>query len=311
MPLDAVQAALLASYETDGGINHLDGVNLPAQESVNALARDCMHLLFPGYFEEIALEKNAVPAHVGHLLSSLEHRLTTDIEKCLRFDRQPNATARAAAIATQALTQFPELRRIIQTDVTAAYEGDPAARSVEEIILAYPCVLVISIQRFAHVLYHLGVPLLPRMLTEYAHERTGTDIHPGARIGPHFFIDHATGVVIGESCTIGSHVKIYQGVTLGAKSFEVDNNGHPIKGVKRHPDIEDHVTIYAHATILGGDTRIGAHSIIGGNVWLLQSVPPHSIVQQKDDNILIRTRRKKQPAAALAVAVSASDDWMI
>ncbi len=311
MSLDAVQAALLASYETDGGINHLDGVNLPAQESVNALARDCMHLLFPGYFEEIALEKSAVPAHVGRLLAGIERRLTTDIEKCLRFARQPDATARAAAISNQALSQFPELRRIIQTDVTAAYQGDPAARSVEEIILAYPCVLVISIQRFAHVLYHLGVPLLPRMLTEYAHERTGTDIHPGARIGTHFFVDHATGVVIGESCTIGSHVKIYQGVTLGAKSFEVDNDGHPIKGVKRHPDIEDHVTIYAHATILGGDTRIGAHSIIGGNVWLLQSVPSHSIVQQKGDNILIRPRRKKETTASTEVAVSAGDDWMI
>ncbi len=310
MSLDAVQAALLASYETDGGINHLDGVNLPGQESVNTLARDCMHLLFPGYFEEIALEKSAVPAHVGRLLAGIERRLTTEIEKCLRFARQADAATRAAAIASQALSQFPELRRIIQTDVTAAYEGDPAARSVEEIILSYPCVLVISLQRFAHVLYHLGVPLLPRMLTEYAHERTGTDIHPGARIGTHFFIDHATGVVIGESCTIGNHVKIYQGVTLGAKSFEVDNNGHPIKGVKRHPDIEDHVTIYAHATILGGDTRIGAHSIVGGNVWLLQSVPAHSIVQQKGDNLLVRPRRKKDPAL-IAAEITGADDWMI
>lgn len=312
MSLDAVQAALLASYEADGGINHLDGVNLPAQESVNALARDCMHLLFPGYFEEIALEKSAVPAHVGRLLAGIERRLTTDIEKCLRFARHPDASARAAAIATQALSQFPELRRIIQTDVTAAYQGDPAARSVEEIILAYPCVLVISLQRFAHVLYHLGVPLLPRMLTEYAHERTGTDIHPGARIGTHFFIDHATGVVIGESCTIGSHVKIYQGVTLGAKSFEVDNDGHPIKGVKRHPDIEDHVTIYAHATILGGDTRIGAHTIVGGNVWLLQSVPANSIVQQKGDNLLVRPRRKKESAVVTPnVTIGSADDWVI
>jgi serine O-acetyltransferase len=310
MSLDAVQAALLASYETDGGINHLDGVNLPGQESVNTLARDCMHLLFPGYFEAIALEKSAVPAHVGRLLAGIERRLTTEIEKCLRFARHTDAATRAAAIASQALSQFPQLRRIIQTDVTAAYEGDPAARSVEEIILSYPCVLVISLQRFAHVLYHLGVPLLPRMLTEYAHERTGTDIHPGARIGTHFFIDHATGVVIGESCTIGNHVKIYQGVTLGAKSFEVDNHGHPIKGVKRHPDIEDHVTIYAHATILGGDTLIGANSIIGGNVWLLQSVPPHSIVQQKDDNLLVRPRRKKDPALIAAETAGAAD-WMI
>ncbi|MBC7368133.1 MAG: serine acetyltransferase [Undibacterium sp.] len=311
MSLDAVQAALLASYEADGGINHLDGVNLPAQESVNTLARDVMHLLFPGYFEEIALEKSAVPAHVGRLLAGIERRLTAEIEKCLRFARRADAATRAPAIATQALGQFPELRRIIQTDVTAAYEGDPAARSVEEIILSYPCVLVISLQRFAHVLYHLGVPLLPRMLTEYAHERTGTDIHPGARIGTHFFIDHATGVVIGESCTIGNHVKIYQGVTLGAKSFEVDNNGHPIKGVKRHPDIEDHVTIYAHATILGGDTRIGAHSIVGGNVWLLQSVPAHSIVQQKGDNLLVRARRKKEPSVAAPAQAGAADDWVI
>jgi len=311
MSLDAVHAALLASYEADGGINHLDGVNLPGQESVNALAVDCMRLLFPGYFEEIALEKSAVPAHVGRLLAAIERRLTAEVEKCLRFARHPDATQGAAAIATQALGQLPELRRVIRTDVAAAYQGDPAARSIEEIILAYPCVLVISLQRFAHVLHHLGVPLLPRMLTEYAHERTGTDIHPGARIGTHFFIDHATGVVIGESCTIGNHVKIYQGVTLGAKSFEVDNDGHPIKGVKRHPDIEDHVTIYAHATILGGDTRIGAHSIIGGNVWLLQSVPPHSIVQQKGDNLLIRPRRKKEPTVVSHAQAAAATDWVI
>ena len=315
MSLDAIQAALLASYEIDGGINHLDGVNLPAQESVNTLARDFMMLLFPGYFEETALEKSAVPAHVARLLAGIERRLSTEVEKCLRFARHPDAAARAREITAQTLTQLPELRRIIQTDVTAAYQGDPAARSVEEIILSYPCVLVISLQRVAHVLYHLGVPLLPRMLTEYAHERTGTDIHPGARLGSHFFIDHATGVVIGESATIGSHVKIYQGVTLGAKSFELDNDGHPIKGVKRHPDIEDHVTIYAHATILGGDTRIGAHSIIGGNVWLLKSVPPHSIVQQKGDNLLVRPRRgsaKDQRSDSPKPAPdAANDDWVI
>lgn len=313
MSLDTIQTALLASYESDGGINHLDGVNLPAQDSVNALARDFMTLLFPGYFEATALEKNAVPAHVARLLASIQHRLIAEVEKCLRFARHADFAGRARAIADQTLGQFPELRRIIQTDVTAAYQGDPAARSVEEIILSYPCVLVISLQRVAHVLYHLGVPLLPRMLTEYAHERTGTDIHPGARIGTHFFIDHATGVVIGESATIGSHVKIYQGVTLGAKSFEVDNDGHPIKGVKRHPDIEDHVTIYAHATILGGDTRIGAHSIVGGNVWLLKSVPAHSIVQQKGGNLLVRSRdrRNRTPDLPGADVASPADDWVI
>ena len=206
MSLDAVHAALLASYESDGGINHLDGVNLPAQESVNTLARDCMHLLFPGYFDTVALEKSAVPAHVGRLLSGIDSRLNTEIEKCLRFARQTDPAVAARTLTAQALAQLPELRRIIQTDVTAAYQGDPAARSVEEIILAYPCVLAISLQRIAHVLYRLGVPLLPRMLTEYAHERTGTDIHPGARIGPHFFIDHATGVAPADVVVVnGNH----------------------------------------------------------------------------------------------------------
>ncbi|MDE3083917.1 MAG: serine acetyltransferase [Verrucomicrobiota bacterium] len=291
---DNIQRDLLASYEADGGINHLDGTNLPSQESVNQLAADLMHLLFPGFFEERALIKKAVPAHVSRLLRRIEERLIAELEKSLRFARDPDPVNRARELATTALGQFPALRKIIQTDVTAAFQGDPAARSVEEIIVAYPCVLVISLQRIAHVLYHLGVPLLPRMLTEFAHERTGTDIHPGAQIGTHFFIDHCTGVVIGETARLGHHVKLYQGVTLGAKSFELDPAGNPVKGVKRHPDIGDHVTIYAHATILGGETRIGEHSIIGSNVWLLQSVPPHSVVYFKGENLVIRGRKKDE-----------------
>ena len=183
---------------------------------------------------------------------------------------------------------------MVQTDVAAAYEGDPAARSLDEIILAYPCVLAISLQRLAHMLYALQVPLLPRMLTEYGHERTGIDIHPGAHIGSHFFIDHGTGVVIGETATIGTHVKIYQGVTLGAKSFETDAKLAPVKGVKRHPDIEDRVTIYAHATILGGDTRIGAHSVIGANVWVRESIPPHSVAYYKETSLVVRPRKSHE-----------------
>jgi serine O-acetyltransferase len=150
------------------------------------------------------------------------------------------------------------------------------------------------VQRLAHELYRLGVPLLPRMLTEYAHERTGCDIHPGARLGTHFFIDHATGVVIGETATVGNHVKLYQGVTLGAKSFALDQEGNPIKGVKRHPELGDHVTVYAHATILGGDTRIGEHSIIGSNVWLLRSVPANSVAYFKGDHLVVRSRRQQE-----------------
>jgi serine O-acetyltransferase len=306
MKLDAIKAALLASYETDGGINHLDGVNLPSQDSVNAIARDCMHLLFPGYFEESGrLAKKDVPGLVDALLERIKGRLEAEIEKSLRFSKDAEPAARAQTLTLEILGKLPELRKAIRTDVEAAYQGDPAARNYEEIILAYPCVLGISLQRFAHVLYNLGVPLLPRMITEFAHERTGMDIHPGAKIGTHFFIDHGTGVVIGETATIGTHVKLYQGVTLGAKSFETDNQGNPVKGVKRHPDIGDNVTIYAHATILGGDTRIGANSVVGGNVWLLVSVPANSIAYFKADDLVIRPRQKKE------VLVGYVEDWVI
>jgi serine O-acetyltransferase len=305
MKLDAIKAALLASYEADGGINHLDGVNLPSQESVNLIARECMHLLFPGYFEESRLAKKDVPNLVGELLERIGQRLEVEIGKCLRFSKSAEPPERAHALAMGLLEKLPALRRAIRTDVEAAYRGDPAARSYEEIILAYPCVLGISLQRFAHELYKLEVPLLPRMITEFGHERTGMDIHPGATIGSHFFIDHGTGVVIGETATIGSHVKLYQGVTLGAKSFETDTQGNPVKGVKRHPDIGDNVTIYAHATILGGDTRIGANSVVGGNVWLLESVPANSIAYFKSDDLVIRPRQKKE------TLVGYVEDWVI
>ncbi|MBO5052311.1 MAG: serine acetyltransferase [Clostridia bacterium] len=176
------------------------------------------------------------------------------------------------AVLCRFFEELPTVREMLDTDVRAAYEGDPAARSEEEIMLAYPAFEAISIYRLAHVLYTLGVPLIPRMMTEHAHKNTGIDIHPGATIGRYFFIDHGTGVVVGETCHIGEHVKLYQGVTLGAKSFELDENGNPVKGIKRHPDIGNHVVIYAGATILGGRTMIGDHCVIGGNVWLTHSV---------------------------------------
>jgi len=305
MPLDKIKADLLASYKSEGGINHLEGSNLPSQESIQDLARSIMHLLFPGFFDEAGLPEEEVPQVIGELVDRVHAHLIAEIEKCLRYGEHPEPKLRAREAATELLARLPGVRRILQTDVTAAYHGDPAARSVDEIILAYPCVLVISLQRVAHVLYRLEIPLLPRMLTEYAHERTGTDIHPGAEIGTHFFIDHCTGVVIGETATIGSHVKLYQGVTLGAKSFELDEQGHPVKGVKRHPDIEDHVTIYSNTTILGGATRIGAHSVIGANVWLLDSVPANSVAYYKGENLVIRSRRKQEQM------IEESADWVI
>ena len=293
MNLTPIKQALLDSYQKHGGINHLDGVNLPTQDSVQQLASDYMHLMFPGFFEASALTKSDVPALVDVLLAALERRLSAEIEKSLRFAQDPDPAKHTLTLVADALGALPALREIIQTDVTAAFRGDPAARSVEEIILAYPCVLSISVQRFANVLFRLGVPLLPRMLTEYGHERTGTDIHPGATIGTHFFIDHGTGVVIGETAQIGNHVKLYQGVTLGAKSFETDDTGHPVKGVKRHPNIGDRVTIYAHATILGGDTQIGANSVIGSNVWIMKSVPAGSAAYFKSDQLVVRPRHTK------------------
>ncbi len=294
MTLDKIKADLLRSYTEDGGINHLDGANLPSEAAVDALARGFMHLLFPGFFEKQPPSRDEVDSLVGGQLAEIERSLRSEIAKALAFAGHEDPQKAAAKESLYLLGQFPTLRRIIRTDVEAAYAGDPAARSHDEIILAYPCVLVISLQRIAHVLYRRGVPLLPRMLTEFAHERTGADIHPGAKIGTHFFVDHCTGVVIGETAVIGDHVKLYQGVTLGAKSFALDPHGNPVKGVKRHPDVGDNVTIYAGATILGGDTKVGAHSIIGSNVWLMNSVPAHSLVTYEGANLSVRHRRKHE-----------------
>jgi serine O-acetyltransferase len=184
---------------------------------------------------------------------------------------------KSKGLAADFIAQLPHIRQMLSEDARAAYEGDPAAQSLGETIFCYPSIKAMTNYRVAHELYHLGVPLIPRIITEMAHSSTGIDIHPGAHIDKFFFIDHGTGVVIGETCVIGTGVKIYQGVTLGAKSFPKDKNGNPIKGIPRHPIIEDNVTIYSGATILGRIT-IGNGSIIGGNVWLTQSVPPHSTI---------------------------------
>ncbi len=300
MNLDDIRQALLASYERDGGINHLDGVNLPTQDSVQQLASDYMHLIFPGFFEEAGLTKQDVPALVAKLLARVERRLATEIEKSLRFAQDPAPARRAEELTMATLDQLPVLREIIQTDVAAAFQGDPAARSVEEIILAYPCVLSISLQRFAHVLYGLGVPLLPRMLTEYGHERTGTDLHPGAKIGSHFFIDHGTGVVVGETAEIGSHVKLYQGVALIARSLA---GGQALRGVKRHPTIGDSVTIYASTTIMGGDTVIGSGSTVAGNVFVTHSVAPRSLVVMEEQGVKVLNKDAR--------SIPTQDDWTI
>src|SRR3954447_26710394 len=237
---------LLKSYQEVGGINHLDCSNLPSKRVIASLCEDLLHLLFPGFFSEEAVATEELPLAANELVASIRERLGAEIRRSLRLKNGNGRDNRAEAndLCCDFLLRLPDVPRLLQTDVEAAYEGDPAAKSFEEIIVAYPCLEAIAIQRLSHVLYQRGVPLVPRMMTEWAHSRTGIDIHPGAQIGSHFFIDHGTGVVIGETCVIGSRVKLYHGVTLGARSFAKDEHGHIVKGTKRHPNVEDHVTIY-------------------------------------------------------------------
>jgi serine O-acetyltransferase len=275
--LRKIHAAILESYGKHGELSHLDGGDLPSRQVVWGIVEDLLRILFPGFLEAGVESSEEIADKTSERLPSVERRLKAEIEKGLRFrkDREPpeERSRKARAASLKLLGEIPAIRDILATDIEAAFEGDPAATSNEEIIVAYPGLQAIAVQRLAHVLYEEGIPLVPRVMTEYAHSLTGIDIHPGARIGKRFFIDHGTGVVIGETTTIGDNVKIYQGVTLGARSFQKDEEGRIIKGTKRHPDIDDAVTIYSGATILG-DVRIGKGSVIGGNVWLVHSVPP-------------------------------------
>ena len=276
--LHHIVTSILQSYEKHGVLAHLEGGTLPNREVIWGIVEDLLRMLFPGFLEQGTIPRDEISGRTSERVSSLERRLKKEIEKGLQFRDDPSVTPeergrKSRAVALRFLAEVPAVRDLLATDIEAAYEGDPAARSNDEIIVAYPGLQAIAVYRMAHLLYREQIPLVPRVMTEYAHSRTGIDIHPGATIGKRFFIDHGTGVVIGETCTIGDNVKIYQGVTLGARSFQKDASGRVIKGIKRHPDIESDVTIYSGATILG-DVRIGRGSVIGGNVWLVHSVPP-------------------------------------
>ncbi len=281
----AIVEALLESYRDVGGINHIDSSNLPSKRAVGDICEELLRLAFPGFHDAQALDSSELALVTTRRVAELIPELQPEIARSLRFkDENPKDDyfPEAKVIVCDFLARLPEVRRLLRTDVEAAYEGDPAARSFDEIIVAYPCLEAIAIQRMAHLLYGMELPLLPRMMTEWAHSRTGIDIHPGAKIGSHFFIDHGTGVVIGETCEIGTRVKLYHGVTLGARSFPKDDEGNIVKGKKRHPDVEDGVTIYPGATILGGQTRIGARSTIGANAFLMSSVAPDTFVALED-----------------------------
>ncbi len=271
---------ILDSYRESGGINHLDSANLPSKKAVAKLSEDMLHLLFPGFFSEEAVSSEELPSAAQEIIDQIAGQLESAIAVSLRDENQPEGDLqkKAVSITERFFAGIPSVRALLKTDVEAAYAGDPAARSLEEIVLAYPGLEAVAIQRVAHLLYKEEIPLLPRMMTEWAHSRTGIDIHPGASIGSHFFIDHGTGVVIGETCVIGNRVKLYHGVTLGARSFQKDEQGAIIKGLRRHPHVEDDVTIYPNGIILGGDTTIGARSTIGANVFLMKSVPPDTLL---------------------------------
>jgi len=265
--------ALLESYRRHSGLALLEGRSLPSREAVWLVVEDLLRLLFPGFLE-VAEPHAGLEHRTATRLRAVAARLHHEIESGIRFEGGPAAQAseRARSAVARLLDELPAIRTLLAADAEAAFDGDPAARSVEQIVLAYPGLQAIAVHRLAHVLYTQDIPVVPRVMTEYAHSRTGIDIHPGAVVGRRFFIDHGTGVVIGETCVIGDGVKIYQGVTLGAQSFPRDESGRVIKGTKRHPDIEDDVTIYSGATILG-PVRIGRGAVIGGNVWLTRSVP--------------------------------------
>ena len=293
----AVASALLAGYAADPRALYFGQRYLPSREAIVEILRLVLDLMYPGDFGTCNAGVDGLAERVSQLIALLAPKLEQEIENCLCYGRERQGVVqsgdcapRARLLAQTFLDGLPEVRRLLVLDVQAAFDGDPAATNLDEIILAYPGLLAVSVYRVAHTLHELGVPMIARIMTEWAHSRTGCDIHPGAKIGPAFFIDHATGVVIGETTEIGAGVKLYQGVTLGALSFPRDASGHIIRGRKRHPTVENGATLYANATVLGGTTVVGADSVIGGSVFLARSVPPRSRVSLKEPELRVATR---------------------
>ena len=298
--LPGITESIVETYQSVGTINHLDHSPLPRYEEVITALDDMREILFPGYRRREGLHLGNVGYYIGDLIDGLHDRLIIQISRAMAHESRVRGEqndesdpaagheARAQELTLKLLSRIPDMRRLLATDVQAAYDGDPACQNLDEVIFCYPGLEAVTVYRIAHELYKLEVPFIPRMLCEWAHKETGIDIHPGATIGDHFFIDHGTGVVIGETTEIGSHVKIYQGVTLGALSFPTDADGNIIRTMKRHPTIEDRVVIYASATILGGKTVIGHDSVVGSSVWLTRSVEPHTTVMLEKPALRMR-----------------------
>jgi serine O-acetyltransferase len=292
---------LVASVTSEPRLQHLNRVYLPSRDEIINIIQLLRQLVFPGYFGKQGLTTANLPFRIGELVLELSDPLFEQVRCCLRYresiegangdnERCEECDRKAAQIVATFLDRLPEIRALISEDVQAAFDSDPAAQNTDETIFCYPGVFSITVQRLAHEFHKLGVPLLPRIMTEYAHSLTGIDIHPGAQLGRSFFIDHGTGVVIGETTIIGNNVKVYQGVTLGALAPAF---GQMLRGTKRHPTIEDNVTIYAGATILGGETTIGRGCVIGGNVFITASVPPLNQVSAEPPLLKYRDKRPK------------------
>jgi serine O-acetyltransferase len=290
---------IVDTYKGDEAVNFIDVTNLPLRDKILETLELLLEVLFPGYTGKRPVTKSSVGFVVGDILCQAHDGLVEQIERAYRhacrMKKCPTCDCHTMAhtVTDYLLGELPNIRRMLQADVQAAYDGDPAAASLEEIVLSYPCMTAIAVHRIAHELYLKEVPLIPRIMSECAHRLTGIDIHPGARIGRNFFIDHGTGVVIGETAIIGDNVRIYQGVTLGALSFRKDEQGRIIKGGKRHPTIEDDVIIYAEATILG-DIVIGKGSVVGGNAWIKESVPPGTTVMMANPELVFRQNSRKK-----------------
>ena len=307
--LDTTVDSIIRSYDRHGGINHIKGPNLPSQEEIIETLEGLVSVIFPGFFGRSNVNTTNLRYSVGTKCAESYHRLVDQINKCFRYfceheskcrpdsnkcriEGHKSCLTKARQISSELLKELPTIRKRLYNDVKAAYRGDPAAKSLDEIILAYPGLSAITVYRIANVLWRKKVPLLPRIMSEYAHSRTGIDIHPGATIGEYFMIDHGTGVVIGETTRIGNNVRIYQGVTLGALS--VPHKVELYRWKRRHPIIEDNVTIYAGATILGGDTVIGRGAVIGGNVWITKSVPPLTKVIVEPPALAMRKKKSSK-----------------
>jgi serine O-acetyltransferase len=296
----AALEGVLASYESTGAINHVEGPDLPSRRDVERIVDDLEFVIFPGFFGDERVTRNNLRWITGQKLDAIFEHLSAEIFKSIRWqcERDPccekldDCKGRGEQVVMELLEYLPELRRRLMLDAEAAFRADPAARSLSEIIVCYPGFHAITIHRIANFLWRQQIPLIPRMMSEYAHGHTGVDIHPGATIGDGLFIDHANAVVIGETTDIGKNVKIYQGVTLGALAV-VKKEVKPGERYKRHPTVEDNVTIYSGATILGGDTVVGHDSVVGGNVWLTRSVPPETKVMIDPPYLVFRDKKNR------------------